>query len=558
MVLSVEFKMISTRPISDALTNLRFNPAFILFHPHNSCPYVGAANKNMIGKLEGVNYRASRTSTAMNNLFAVRSSPFTSEDVLAAESTNDRKVTKIISETLDSQQLLRQKNVPTEFIHTFLYYNQKGDIYSEYTTHADLHHFITRDKNRFTLKEVKDFCGQIILAVADLLERNLVHRDIKPENFLVVERDGKFFIKLADLDTILEIDENGASLNQNPSPISTRTYAAPELISRTAFNLKAVDCFALGIVLKFMLNFALKAQDRLDVSNKSLINYLTELADKLSAKTAARRYSIEGAKNCKFFGATTEEREHFFIVLREKAKYTMIIDGMLFSPPAVNDAFYILDHNIKQLILLGYNVDAKYQEALAALANNVIPVSTVIILINLFKPLVRQILETLAKIQTEHPALFNNYAVQLEQIKLAISFENNRVEQLKNEKLQEKLVQCIDLCFSNFLQEINEMIRVSPMFANALMQQRLAAFTDVSMLKFIINNSENQQELFKKIAIITYPAGVARFKFLLKQNIEVVLGKSFDLYLKDLNLPSALEILRSGIAVTPVLASIRR
>lgn len=100
--------------------------------------------------------------------------------------------------------------------------------------------------------------AQLLSAVAYLHDNNIVHRDIKPENILV---NSPADIKLADFG-LAKVIEGSASRN---TPMGTSYYIAPEIIrsiemqstvahTTTRDDVKAVDIWACGIVLAFMLS----------------------------------------------------------------------------------------------------------------------------------------------------------------------------------------------------------------------------------------------------------------------------------------------------------------
>lgn len=100
--------------------------------------------------------------------------------------------------------------------------------------------------------------AQLLSAVAYLHDNNIVHRDIKPENILV---NSPADIKLADFG-LAKVVEGHAGRN---TPMGTSYYIAPEIIrsiemqstvphTTTRDDVKAVDIWACGIVLAFMLS----------------------------------------------------------------------------------------------------------------------------------------------------------------------------------------------------------------------------------------------------------------------------------------------------------------
>lgn len=101
---------------------------------------------------------------------------------------------------------------------------------------------IIKDKDKpFPEGKIRNWCRQVLLALAYMHSHGYFHRDLKPENLLVT----KDVVKVADFGLAREV------CSQPPFTdyVSTRWYRAPEvLLQATSYN-AAIDMWAVGAIM---------------------------------------------------------------------------------------------------------------------------------------------------------------------------------------------------------------------------------------------------------------------------------------------------------------------
>lgn len=105
-----------------------------------------------------------------------------------------------------------------------------------------------KDNGQLDTKLAVNFAKQIAEAIGEVHSHGIIHRDIKSQNILV---DKSQNIKLIDLG--ISIGEETQRLTKTNAVICSPYYAAPELSTKNAKITKAVDIYALGVVLYEML-----------------------------------------------------------------------------------------------------------------------------------------------------------------------------------------------------------------------------------------------------------------------------------------------------------------
>jgi eukaryotic-like serine/threonine-protein kinase len=83
--------------------------------------------------------------------------------------------------------------------------------------------------------------GQTLQALAYLHRRGIVHHDLKPDNIVVVEQDGKPYVKLLDFGLAHDQSDNSSPLT------GTLAYMSPELLRGDPYS-TASDIFAVGVI----------------------------------------------------------------------------------------------------------------------------------------------------------------------------------------------------------------------------------------------------------------------------------------------------------------------
>ena len=101
---------------------------------------------------------------------------------------------------------------------------------------------------RFPL--VADIADQLCHALDYVHGRQLVHRDIKPSNVMLLGRDGKWHVKLADFGLVHVQVGSGPTGEVQPG---TLDYMAPELLSGNGLPTPSSDLFSLGKVVYLVL-----------------------------------------------------------------------------------------------------------------------------------------------------------------------------------------------------------------------------------------------------------------------------------------------------------------
>lgn len=101
---------------------------------------------------------------------------------------------------------------------------------------------VMKDKEKpFSESKIRNWCHQILLALAYMHSHGYFHRDLKPENLLVT-RD---VVKVADFGLAREVYSRPPFTDY----VSTRWYRAPEvLLQASAYN-AAIDMWALGAIM---------------------------------------------------------------------------------------------------------------------------------------------------------------------------------------------------------------------------------------------------------------------------------------------------------------------
>ncbi|GMT16671.1 hypothetical protein PFISCL1PPCAC_7968, partial [Pristionchus fissidentatus] len=155
----------------------------------------------------------------------------------------DAKSQKLLTREIESMEKANHPHIIRLFevvetisrVHLVIEYARGGELY-----------MYVHEKGKLSEKEAKPLFAQVISAIDHLHSLNIAHRDIKAENIMFAEPGGP--LKLVDFGFSRSL-EDGTLRTFCGSP----PYAAPELFKDAFYDGRAVDMWACGILLYFML-----------------------------------------------------------------------------------------------------------------------------------------------------------------------------------------------------------------------------------------------------------------------------------------------------------------
>ncbi len=139
-----------------------------------------------------------------------------------------------------------------------------------------LHH-----EEPINFKRAVRIMSQILSALEESHNGNVVHRDLKPDNIMVSQlRGGEDFVKVLDFGIAQILDQDSQKLTQQGQLFGTPDYMAPEQV-RTQEITAAADIYAAGIILFEMLTGRLpfQAENLFDVLKAHLYSSPPRLAE---------------------------------------------------------------------------------------------------------------------------------------------------------------------------------------------------------------------------------------------------------------------------------------
>lgn len=158
---------------------------------------------------------------------------------------------KIIGQNL-VKYAMTERNVMSYFNHPFIvglkFAFQTSDklyLILDYCSGGDLASYITRDK-RFEEKRARIYLCEILLALGELHDRDIIFRDLKPDNIVI---DSQGHAMLTDFGLSKEGIYDNVSAKSFCGSVA---YLAPEMLKRKGHG-KAVDWYLLGVLLYEML-----------------------------------------------------------------------------------------------------------------------------------------------------------------------------------------------------------------------------------------------------------------------------------------------------------------
>ncbi|KAI6242840.1 hypothetical protein M3Y99_00192400 [Aphelenchoides fujianensis] len=159
------------------------------------------------------------------------------------KSKMDQKAQRLLAREIQSMEQTHHPNIIRLFecVETL----SKTYLIMEYAGGGELYTYVHENGK---LKEdiARSLFAQVVSAVAHLHSKNLVHRDIKAENVIFASVG---WVKLADFGFSCQC----SSADQLHTFCGSPPYASPELFRDESYVGHAVDVWALGILLYFML-----------------------------------------------------------------------------------------------------------------------------------------------------------------------------------------------------------------------------------------------------------------------------------------------------------------
>ncbi len=176
-------------------------------------------------------------------------------------------------------------------------------IVLEYAKGGELHDYVM-NKGNLSEKKSRFFVRQIISAVDHCHCNSIAHRDIKLENVML------------DAEGNAKLNDFGLSRQFEPEQLvstfcGTFIYAAPELLTRVAYDPKGVDVWSIGVLLYCMLTGRIPWDATTDYDLKQSIiscNFSFPLGIRLSAscKACLKKILVNDPKK----RATIEQLRH--------------------------------------------------------------------------------------------------------------------------------------------------------------------------------------------------------------------------------------------------------
>ncbi|KAF8561483.1 hypothetical protein P879_07974 [Paragonimus westermani] len=155
----------------------------------------------------------------------------------------DAKTRKLLSQELANMERLNHPNIIQVFeVHELF---QRWYLVMEYAPVGELHSYLKRH-GRMEENAAKNITAQIVSAVKHMHDFGVVHRDLKAENILFLTTT---YVKVGDFGFSKKIQPDDALTTFCGSP----PYAAPELFVADSYEGPAVDLWALGVLIFYMV-----------------------------------------------------------------------------------------------------------------------------------------------------------------------------------------------------------------------------------------------------------------------------------------------------------------
>lgn len=143
-------------------------------------------------------------------------------------------------------------------IHSILQRGPKIFIFMRFAENGDLLEYIKKNGS-IVEHGAKSWFYQMVKGLKYLHNQNITHRDLKCENILISK---KMNIKIADFGFARHCIDNHGHEVLSLTFCGSAAYAAPEIVSGSAYDPKKADVWSLGVILFIMLNAAMPFDDK--------------------------------------------------------------------------------------------------------------------------------------------------------------------------------------------------------------------------------------------------------------------------------------------------------
>ncbi|WP_053333319.1 serine/threonine-protein kinase [Haliangium ochraceum] len=124
-------------------------------------------------------------------------------------------------------------------------------LITEFLDGVDLEAYID-EHGAFPPERALPIVGQVVAALTQAHDENIVHRDLKASNVVLTERDGKTRAVLVDFGIAKLLDDSGPGLTMSNVLVGSLACLSPEQIRNRAVD-QRTDIYALGALIYHML-----------------------------------------------------------------------------------------------------------------------------------------------------------------------------------------------------------------------------------------------------------------------------------------------------------------
>ncbi|CAL8102439.1 unnamed protein product [Calicophoron daubneyi] len=215
----------------------------------------------------------------------------------------DAKTRRLLSQELDNMEHLNHPNIIRVFeVHES---PQRWHLIMEYAPAGELHSYLKRN-GRMEDKAAKNLSTQIISALEHMHKHGVVHRDLKAENVMF---SSSTWVKVGDFGFSKFVNPTDALTTFCGSP----PYAAPELFVADSYIGPAVDLWALGVLIFYMVTGGLPFRgDCVSRIKRAVLDgsyvipdYVApgcqDLINGLLTRPVEQRLNMDGVKNSSWF-----------------------------------------------------------------------------------------------------------------------------------------------------------------------------------------------------------------------------------------------------------------